>query len=87
MVKVMGGACQGANGRERLPPESMCVQAHIWIILCPSQTNHHTQVFRKSRISTMDQHKPVSCAGMIVHWRTRIKEAADAYCPKTSESG
>ena len=27
---VTGVACQGANGRERLPQDSICEQARIW---------------------------------------------------------
>jgi len=31
---VTGVTCQAANGRERLPQDSICAQAHIWVILC-----------------------------------------------------
>jgi hypothetical protein len=31
---VTGVACQGANGRERLPQDSICAQAHTVVILC-----------------------------------------------------
>jgi hypothetical protein len=34
MGMVTGVACQGANGRERLPQDSICAQAHIGVILC-----------------------------------------------------
>ena len=34
MGMVTGVTCQAANGRERLPQDSICEQAHIWVILC-----------------------------------------------------
>ena len=34
MGMVTDVACQGANVRERLPQDSICAQAHIWVILC-----------------------------------------------------
>jgi hypothetical protein len=34
MVIVTGVGCQGANGRERLPQDSICAQAHTVVILC-----------------------------------------------------
>jgi hypothetical protein len=34
MGMVTGVTCQAANGRERLPQDSICAQVHIWVILC-----------------------------------------------------
>jgi hypothetical protein len=34
MGLVTGVACQGANGRERLPQDSLCAQARVGVILC-----------------------------------------------------
>jgi hypothetical protein len=34
MGMVTGVACQDANGRERLPQDSICAQSHIGVMLC-----------------------------------------------------
>ena len=34
MGMVTRVACQGANGRERLPQDSLCAQARVGVILC-----------------------------------------------------
>jgi hypothetical protein len=34
MGMVTGVAFQGANGRERMPQDSICAQAHTGVILC-----------------------------------------------------
>jgi hypothetical protein len=46
MGMVTGVACQGANGRERPPQDSINAQAHIGVILCRGAFRRQSFIIR-----------------------------------------
>jgi hypothetical protein len=87
---VSGVTCQSANGHERPHPDSICAEAHTWVILCHAVFRRESFTTRRfsGRVIFQRRVKWTShlALAMIVLQRAWIKEGVYAYLNQASKS-